>query len=104
MTKQDWHTADIIAAVKKKTGSSLTKLAIANELNEQACIQALHRPYSAPEAAIAKAIGVPAYLIWPSRYRENGQRKHRLHVKSVSKLLNKDTEITHNTDTKTNDK
>lgn len=79
-----WHKADIIAAVKKKTGLSLTKLSVKHELHKQACQQALHRPYLKAEIAISTAIGTPVYVIWPDRYNTDGSRKKSLYSKSVT--------------------
>jgi Ner family transcriptional regulator len=84
MANQDWHNADIIAAVKKASGFSLRKLSMQNNLNPGACQQALHRPYEVPEQIIAEAIGVPAHLIWPTRYNTNGTRKPRLYANSIT--------------------
>jgi Ner family transcriptional regulator len=90
MANQDWHNADIIAAVKKASGLSLRRLSIQNKLNPGACQQALHRPYETPEKVIATAIGVPAHLIWPTRYNNNGTRKRHLHRASIANDSQKD--------------
>lgn len=63
----DWHKADVIAALHKR-GTSLRQLALARDLNPRTLTLALHRPYYAAEQIIARAIGVPAERIWPSRY------------------------------------
>jgi len=79
MNSTDMHRAEIIARVKIATGLSLTKLSTLHDLSVQACKQALNRPYKAPEKIISDAIGIPAHLIWPSRYDYNGNRKIKLH-------------------------
>jgi Ner family transcriptional regulator len=84
MANQDWHNADIIAEVRKAVGLSLRQLSIQNQLNPGACQQALHRPYETPEKIISDAIGVPAHLIWPTRYNQNGARKPRLYANSIT--------------------
>jgi Ner family transcriptional regulator len=88
MSNQDWHNADIIAAVKKASGLSLRKLSINNNLNSGACQQALHRPYATPEQVIADAITVPVHLIWPTRYNANGTRKRLLHAATDKSITN----------------
>ena len=35
---------------------------------------AMRRPHSRAESAIAKALDVPAWVIWPDRYDGNGRR------------------------------
>ncbi|WP_324101428.1 helix-turn-helix domain-containing protein [Gilliamella sp. B2824] len=54
-SKKDWHSADIIAALKKK-GTTLSN--------------ALVRPWTKGELIIANALGIEAKRIWPSRYRK----------------------------------
>lgn len=72
---QDWHKADIVAAVHK-TGQSLRRMAIAQGYKDQSSLaQALHRPYPTAERLIAEVIGVTPQTIWPSRYHEDGTPK-----------------------------
>lgn len=85
MTQDGWHKADIIAAVRKIAGLSLTKLSVANELHAQACQQALHRPYLKAELVISKAIDVLPQQIWPERYEHDGSRKKSLYSARVTK-------------------
>lgn len=96
MDKQDMHSADIIAGIKKGTGLSLRKLSLKNGLNVAACQQALLRPYEKPEQIISDAIGIPAHIIWPSRFNSDGSRKFGLHsskLKSIAKENLKHTKI-----------
>ena len=80
MDTNDMHRAEIIARVKIKTGLSMRKLSLENGLNEQSCKAALSRPYLKPEQVISDAIGIPAHVIWPSRYNMDGSRKQKLHA------------------------
>ena len=66
-TGADWHPADVLAALKKR-GHSLARLSAAHGYHATAAGKALKRPWSALEALIAEAIGVPPQTIWPSRY------------------------------------
>jgi Ner family transcriptional regulator len=66
-TTQNWHKADIIAAIRK-TGTSLRKLSLEHGLGEGTLQQALHRPYPHAERLIAQAINEAPEKIWPSRY------------------------------------
>ncbi|MCS2159955.1 helix-turn-helix domain-containing protein [Scandinavium sp. H11S7] len=71
---QDWHTADIIAALHKK-GTSLAAESRAAGLSSSTLANALTRPWAKGELLISKAIGVPAEIIWPSRYFDAKTRK-----------------------------
>lgn len=65
---QDWHKADITAALHK-LGKTFKGLALENGYRSvDACSQALHRPYPKAERIVAAAIGVKPEEIWPSRY------------------------------------
>lgn len=63
----DWHPADIIAAIRKK-GTTLAALSRESGLSSSTLANALSRPWAKGEKLIAQAIGVPADVIWPSRY------------------------------------
>ncbi|AYV14360.1 transcriptional regulator [Shewanella algae] len=65
--KSDWHRQDILAEVRKACGS-LTKLSKSHGLASNTLQNALDRKWPKGEQIIAKAIGVPAAEIWPSRY------------------------------------
>lgn len=66
---EDWHRADIVAAVKKQ-GWSLRKLSKEAGLSEGTLKSALDRPYPKAERIIAAAIGVQPEAIWPTRYEK----------------------------------
>lgn len=68
---QDWHPADIVAALRK-AGWSLRRLSIEVGLSPFTLKAALNRPYPNGERVIASAIGVQPQAIWPSRYDRNG--------------------------------
>lgn len=66
---QDWHRADIVAAVRK-AGWTLRKLSVASGYSDGGTLKtALDRPWPKGERLIAEAIGVNPAVIWPSRYR-----------------------------------
>jgi len=72
---QDWHPADIKAALHKK-GITLAGLAAAHGLSSSSTLSAaLTRSYPVNEKRIAEAIGVHPMVIWPTRYHANGDRK-----------------------------
>lgn len=64
--QQNWHNADIIAALHKK-GFSLRQLSIRSGLNPTTLRSALDRPYPKAEKIIAKALGLSVSDIWPER-------------------------------------
>lgn len=64
---EDWHRADIKAALEKK-GLNLTKLSLKAGLSEATLRNVFRVKYPKAERIIAKAIGVSPETIWPSRY------------------------------------
>lgn len=68
---QDWHRADIIAAVWKRDGS-LQRLSIQHGYQPKTLNLALRRPWPKAERLIAEFIGTTSQLIWPSRYHADG--------------------------------
>lgn len=72
--QNDWHPAEIIAAIRKK-GTSLAALSRDSGLSSSTLANALSRPWAKGEVLISKAIGVPAEDIWPSRYFDPNTRK-----------------------------
>lgn len=67
--KKDWHSADIIAAIKKK-GSSLSAISRQAGLNSSTLNNALSRRWPKGEKIIAEFLDIPASEIWPSRYHD----------------------------------
>lgn len=66
-SSKDWHSADIIAALKKQ-GLSLSSLSRQSGLSSSTLSNALVRPWTKGEIIIAQAIGVKPEEIWPTRY------------------------------------
>ena len=66
-THQDWHPADIIAALKKR-GTNLAELSRASGLASSTLGNALNRSWPKGEKLIAEALDMPPQAIWPSRY------------------------------------
>ncbi|WPD77375.1 helix-turn-helix domain-containing protein [Dickeya fangzhongdai] len=65
--RMDWHSADIIAALRKK-GTSLSAVSREAGLSSSTLANALYRPWPKGELLIANALGVGPEEIWPSRY------------------------------------
>lgn len=72
--QEDWHRADIVAALKKKK-TSLSALSKAHGLHRCTLGNALYRKYPKAERIIAQAIGVHPSQIWASRYSRQRGRK-----------------------------
>lgn len=68
-TPENWHRADIVAALKKK-GWSLRALSVEAGLGPDTLRVALQSPYLKAEKIIAAAIGVKPEEIWPERYAQ----------------------------------
>ena len=64
---EDWHPADIIAALHKR-GMTLAALSRAAGLSSSTLANALTRPWPKGEWLIADAIKIHPSKIWPSRY------------------------------------
>ncbi|WP_410499670.1 helix-turn-helix domain-containing protein [Chitinibacter sp. S2-10] len=74
---QDWHRADITAALHKR-GHSMRALAIANGYSPTSLKNVMDRSWPKVERIVADAIGCEPEVIWPSRYAP---------VKSVTEVL-----------------
>lgn len=64
---QDWHVADIKAALEK-AGWTLRKLSSHHGLSPNSIRMALYHPWPRAERIIASAIGETPERIWPTRY------------------------------------
>ncbi|WP_298978460.1 helix-turn-helix transcriptional regulator [uncultured Psychrobacter sp.] len=64
---EDWHQADIIAALKK-AGTNMSALGEAKGYSRNSLRNALYRPYPKAEKIIADALNLKPKDIWPSRY------------------------------------
>lgn len=73
-TSQDWHRADIIAAVRK-SGTSIQALSFKNGYRRTTLGHALVAPYPKCERIIAAHLGLKPQTIWPSRYHADGTPK-----------------------------
>ncbi|WAD30716.1 helix-turn-helix domain-containing protein [Citrobacter braakii] len=69
MMQPDWHSADIIAALKKR-GTSLSAVSRKSGLASSTLANALNRRWPKGERLIADALGIAPEQIWPSRYRK----------------------------------
>ncbi|MCQ9121289.1 Nlp family transcriptional regulator [Rodentibacter pneumotropicus] len=75
-TAVDWHREDIKAALAKK-GWSLRQLSLKHGYSNGGTLKnALDRPWVKGERIIAEAIGVPAEIIWASRYAQRNHKKY----------------------------
>lgn len=76
-SQQDWHPADIKAALEKK-GWTLRALAAHHGLASSSPLShTFLRSYPLNEKRIADAIGVPVQSIWPTRYYPDGTPRLR---------------------------
>jgi Ner family transcriptional regulator len=68
-----WHSADIVAAVRKK-GTSLVAISGDLGLTRSAASRALLIPHTRVNRAIADLIGVSAHELWPCWFDATGRR------------------------------
>ncbi|MBO1503296.1 helix-turn-helix domain-containing protein [Serratia proteamaculans] len=68
MMQPDWHSADIIVALKKR-GTSMAALSRKAGLASSTLASALTHHWPKGQRLIAEALGVASEKIWPSRYR-----------------------------------
>jgi Ner family transcriptional regulator len=73
---EDWHPADIVAALRK-AGWSLRRLSVHNNRYPNSLAKALARPWPKAERLIAEAIGIPPEEIWPERHAKRLERVAR---------------------------
>lgn len=81
MINQDWHSADIIAALKKK-GTTLAAESRKAGYAASTLANALARPWTKGEIIIANVLGVGPECIWPSRYLNKARKMRDLKTKS----------------------
>lgn len=67
MDKQDWHPADIIAALKKR-GTTMAALSRESGLASSTLANTLLRHWPKGEKLIAAVLEVEPAELWPSRY------------------------------------
>lgn len=90
--QQDWHRADIKAALEK-CGYSLARLSRLNGYSRTAAQCALHMHWPRMERLIAATIGVPVQDIWPSRYHADGTRKSDRRERGLARRLKNSTAL-----------
>lgn len=74
MRRQGWHREDIKAAIRK-TGVTLSQLALDSGLAECAVRLALINPYyPAADRVISTYLGIHPQELWPHRYDKDGTR------------------------------
>ena len=76
MEPQDWHPADMLAALKKR-GRTLAGLSVANGYHPTAAGKALKIAVARDGAACAAALGLTPQAIWPSRYDSDNMPQRR---------------------------
>jgi Ner family transcriptional regulator len=70
---EDWHPADVVAALRKR-GTSLNKIGLAHGYTHIQGV--LTRPWWAVEQIVASALQLLPAEIWPSRYAPGVSREH----------------------------
>lgn len=73
-TPQDWHRADIKAALEK-AGTSMSKLSREHNYCSGSVRMVLNVPWPKMEKIVAAALGLSPQTIWPTRYRPDGSPK-----------------------------
>lgn len=73
MPAKNMHPEDIKAAVRK-TGVTLTELALLNGLSESLARAALRRPQPSGNRVIAEYLGRPLSDLWPEWFDADGNR------------------------------
>jgi Ner family transcriptional regulator len=94
ITNNDWHPADIKAALAKKS-YSFARIARENGYVENSPNMVLHKAWPQIEEIISGILGIKAAAIWPSRYDRHGKplrggkgriiRKHQSSAKITRK-------------------
>lgn len=75
--REDWHPADIKAALHKR-GITLAGIAKAYGLTDSTSLSSTFtRSYPINERRIAAALGLHPKVLWPSRYYESGEPRPR---------------------------
>jgi len=71
---EDWHPADIVAALRK-AGWSVRRLSAHHGYHPKTLNAAIDRPWPKGERYIAEAIGVPPETIWAARFAVRSERR-----------------------------
>jgi Ner family transcriptional regulator len=72
----DWHPADVVAALRK-AGWSVTQLSLQHGYASNCLADALRKPYPKAEGIIAATLGLRPEQIWPSRYTDGVPNRAR---------------------------
>ena len=72
---EDWHPADVVAAIRK-SGTSLSTLSRQHGYHKQSLQTVLRRTWPRGERIVAARLGLRPQQIWPSRYQD-GRPKRR---------------------------
>lgn len=91
---QDWHRADIKAALEK-AGWTLRRLSAARGYKPGSLSLVMSRPWPAAERVVADAIGAAPQAIWPSRYRADGTPKSGRGERGLGRYKAKNTNRAH---------
>ncbi|MDC9591281.1 helix-turn-helix transcriptional regulator [Xenorhabdus sp. XENO-10] len=91
MNTQDWHPADIVAALHKQ-GTTVAALSRESGLSSSTLANVLKRAWPKGEWIIARRLNIHPAQIWPSRYFERGQMTERKprNTPAWNELVNKD--------------
>lgn len=82
-SREDWHPEDIKAKVRK-SGTTLTALAIQAGLSNSACRKSLTVASPASDKVISEKLNIPLHELWPSRYDATGKRIKNFHKRENS--------------------
>lgn len=90
---EDWHKADIIAALHKRNWT-LRRLSVAHGYSPTSLANVLRKPYPNFERIIADTLNLHPMEIWPSRYSYDGQYSSRGRlIKKLCQQVNHTTEF-----------
>jgi Ner family transcriptional regulator len=82
---EDWHPADIVAAMRK-AGWSFRRLSKHYGLNPVTLSKVLRMPYPNGERLVAAAIGVKPEEIWPTRYGNDAKPNRGRRLRGFKKV------------------
>lgn len=82
MEHQNWHHADILAALKKR-GMSLAALSRSAGLSSSTLANTLYRLWPKGEYIIAHALDLAPDAIWPERYKDAQEHTIRRRLRQV---------------------
>lgn len=91
---QDWHRADIKAALEK-AGWSLRRLSVAHGYRPGSLSHVTTAPWPAAERVVADALGETPQAIWPSRYHKDGTPKSGRGERGIGRYKAKNTNREH---------